>query len=45
MADNLNVGTPISKSFDHPPYQKFNCSDDSGNKGIIAAGHMAAGLR
>ena len=35
----------IAKSFDHPPYQGFNRSDTIGKKGIIAAGHMAAGLR
>ncbi len=35
----------IAGSFDQPPYRAFNHSDDSGNKGIIAAGHMAARLR
>jgi indolepyruvate ferredoxin oxidoreductase alpha subunit len=35
----------IAGSFDQPPYRAFNHSDYSGNKGIIAAGHMAAGLR
>ena len=35
----------IAKSFDQPPYRAFNRSGDSGSKGIIAAGHMAARLR
>jgi indolepyruvate ferredoxin oxidoreductase alpha subunit len=35
----------ITKIFDQPPYRAFNRSDDGGNRGIIAAGHMAAGLR
>ena len=35
----------IAEFFDQPPYRAFNHSDDSGNKGIIAAGHMAARLR
>jgi indolepyruvate ferredoxin oxidoreductase alpha subunit len=35
----------IAKTFDHAPYRAFNHSDISGSKGIIAAGHMATGLR
>ena len=35
----------IAGSFDHPPYRTFNRSGNSGSKGIIAAGHMAARLR
>ncbi len=35
----------IAGFFDQPPYRAFNRSDDSGRKGIIAAGHMAARLR
>jgi indolepyruvate ferredoxin oxidoreductase alpha subunit len=35
----------IAKTFDHAPYRAFNHSDTSGSKGIIAAGHMATGLR
>lgn len=35
----------IAESFDQPPYQAFNRSTGSGDRGIIAAGHMAARLR
>lgn len=34
----------IAGFFDQSPYRAFNRSDDSSNKGIIAAGHMAARL-
>jgi indolepyruvate ferredoxin oxidoreductase alpha subunit len=35
----------IAGSFDHPPYQTFNRIDLGGDKGIVAAGHIAARLR
>ena len=35
----------ITQLFDQRPYQAFNRSLVSGKKGIIAGGHMAAGLR